>query len=363
MKMSVFRIEHLSKSFGELTVLKDITTTIEKGEIISIIGPSGTGKSTLLRCLNLLEMPSGGRIFFNDLDLLARTTNITKIRQRIGMVFQSFNLYNHLSVLDNLTLGPVKLLRKSKAEAELKAMELLKLVGLAEKAASFPDELSGGQKQRVAIARCLAMEPEVILFDEPTSALDPTMTSEVLAVIRRLAKEGMTMVIVTHEMEIARNISTRVFYMDEGFIYEEGTPQQIFENPQREKTREFINRVRRYTYRITSKDYDLYAMNAEIEAFCEKHLLSRRICHNVLLLAEEVLGLQRDFSDITLSLAYSEKDDRLEFIFESAGEPADPLEEGEREDDLGIILIKSRCDSIQYKYENGKNILLCGVKG
>lgn len=359
----MIRTEHLSKSFGELKVLKDVTTRIKKGEIVSIIGPSGTGKSTLLRCLNLLEMPSSGRIYFNNVDLLAKTTNVPKIRQKMGMVFQSFNLYTHLSVLENLTIGPIKLLRKSKAEAELKALELLKLVGLAEKAASFPDELSGGQKQRVAIARCLAMEPGVMLFDEPTSALDPTMTSEVLAVIRRLAKEGMTMVIVTHEMEIARSISSRVFYMDEGIIYEEGTPQQIFENPQREKTREFINRVRRYYYQITSKDYDLYAMNAEIEAFCEKHLLSRKVCGNVLLLAEEILGLQRDFSDITLSLAYSEKDGRLEFVFESAGEPANPLEEGRQDDDLGIILIKSRCDSIQYKYKNGKNILLLEVKG
>jgi polar amino acid transport system ATP-binding protein len=359
----MIRTEHLSKSFGELQVLKDITANIKKGEIVSIIGPSGTGKSTLLRCLNLLETPSGGRIFFNNVELLAKATNVPRIRQKMGMVFQSFNLYAHLSVLENLTIGPIKLLRKSKAEAELKALELLKLVGLAEKAASFPDELSGGQKQRVAIARCLAMEPEVMLFDEPTSALDPTMTSEVLAVIRRLVKEGMTMVIVTHEMEIARSISSRVFYMDEGFIYEEGPPQQIFENPQREKTREFINRVRRYYYRITSKDYDLYAMNAEIEAFCEKHLLSRKVCGSVLLLAEETLGLMRDFSDLTLSLAYSEKDGRLEFVLESVGEPANPLDEGRQDDDLGIILIESRCEGIQYKYENGKNILQLEVKG
>ncbi len=358
----MIRTEHLSKSFGELQVLKDITTNIKKGEIVSIIGPSGTGKSTLLRCLNLLETPSGGKIFFNDTDLLAKATDVPAIRQKMGMVFQSFNLYAHLSVLENLTIGPVKLLHKSKTEAERTALELLKLVGLAEKAAYFPDELSGGQKQRVAIARCLAMRPEVMLFDEPTSALDPTMTSEVLAVIRRLAKEGMTMVIVTHEMEIARTISSRVFYMDEGFIYEEGPPQQIFENPQREKTREFINRVRRYYYRITSADYDLYEMNAEIEAFCEKHLLSKKTCGSVLLLVEEILLLQKDFSGITLALAYSEKDGSLEFLFESAGEPADPLKDGARDDDIGVMLIKSRCDSIAYKYENGKNILLIQVK-
>ncbi len=358
----MIKTEHLSKSFGDLTVLKDITTEIQKGEVIAIIGPSGTGKSTFLRCLNLLEKPSGGSIDIDGINLLAKNTDISKMRQKMGMVFQSFNLYAHLPVLENLTLGPVKLLGKSKAEANENAMELLKLVGLAEKAYSFPDELSGGQKQRVAIARCLAMEPEVILFDEPTSALDPTMVSEVLAVIRRLAKAGMTMLIVTHEMEFAKNISTRVFYMDEGIIYEEGAPQQIFENPQKEKTKAFINRIRSFRYHISSPNYDLYAMNAEIETFCERHLLSKRVCGNVLLLVEETLILQTEFSDIDLSLAYSEKTGRLEFLFTAGGAPMNPLEEGVQEDDIGIRLIKSRCTDSQYRYENGKNILLLEVK-
>lgn len=358
----MIKTEQLSKSYGELVVLKDVSTDIKKGEIISIIGPSGTGKSTFLRCLNLLETPSGGSILVDNIDLLAKTTNVPKIRQKMSMVFQAFNLYAHLSVLENLTLGPVKLLGKSKADAESKALALLKLVGLAEKADSFPDELSGGQKQRVAIARCLAMEPEVLLFDEPTSALDPTMVSEVLGVIRRLAKEGMTMVIVTHEMEFARNISSRVFYMDEGIIYEEGTPQQIFENPQRVKTKAFINRIRRFNYHISNKNYDLYAMNAEIEAFCEKHLLTKKTCGNVLLLLEEVLVLQGEFSNINITLDYSEKSGHLEFLFESTGVPANPLEEGVQDDDIGQKLIKSRCESIQYKYENGNNILSARVK-
>ncbi|MEN6347822.1 MAG: amino acid ABC transporter ATP-binding protein, partial [Syntrophomonas sp.] len=288
---------------------------------------------------------------------------VPKIRQKMGMVFQSFNLYAHLSVLENLTLGPVKLLGKNKPDANRKAMELLKLVGLAEKAYNFPDELSGGQKQRVAIARCLAMEPEVILFDEPTSALDPTMVSEVLAVIRRLAKDGMTMLVVTHEMEFARNISTRVFYMDEGIIYEEGPPEKIFENPQKEKTKAFINRVRSFHYHIDSPNYDLYAMNAEIEIFCEKHLLPRRVGDNVLSLVEETLLLQNDFSDIALSLAYSEKTGDLEFRCEAAGSPADPLAEGVHEDDIGLKLIESRSAGSQYKYEDGKNILSIKVKG
>jgi len=359
----MIKIEHLCKKFGELMVLQDVNAQIQKGEVVSIIGPSGTGKSTLLRCLNLLETPSGGSIFIDNVPLLAKSTNVPQIRQKMGMVFQSFNLYAHLSVLENLTIGPIKLLGKSKGDTENKALALLKLVGLAEKADSFPDELSGGQKQRVAIARCLAMDPEVLLFDEPTSALDPTMVSEVLAVIRRLAKEGMTMVIVTHEMEFARNISNRVFYMDEGIVYEEGTPEQIFENPCKEKTKAFINRIRSFQYHIVSENYDLYAMNAEIEAFCEKHMLTKKVCSNVLLLVEEVLCLQTDFTDIRITLSYSEKSGHLECTFEIAGVPADPLEEGIREDDIGIMLIKGTCESIQYSYEKSKNRLVAKVKG
>ena len=273
----MIQVRNLSKHFGDLVVLKDISIDISKGEVISVIGPSGTGKSTFLRCLNLLETPTGGSIEIDGIPLLAKGTHVPKVRQKMGMVFQSFNLYQHLTVLENLTLGPIKLQGRKKADAQQKGMELLKLVGLAEKAHSFPDELSGGQKQRVAIARCMAMEPEILLFDEPTSALDPTMVSEVLAVIRRLAREGMTMVIVTHEMEFARNISSRVFYMDEGLIYEEGTPAQIFENPQKEKTRAFIHRIRSLERRITSPDFDLYAMQAEMEAFCNKHMLPKEV--------------------------------------------------------------------------------------
>lgn len=358
----MIKTKNLSKKYGDLVVLKDVTAEIRKGEVVTVIGPSGSGKSTFLRCLNLLETPSGGTIYINGVSLMDKSTNVAKIRQNMGMVFQSFNLYAHLSVLDNLTIGPVKLQGKSRSEAQASAMDLLHLVGLAEKARNFPDELSGGQKQRVAIARCLAMQTEILLFDEPTSALDPTMVSEVLAVIRRLAREGMTMVIVTHEMEFARNISDRVFYMDEGIIYEEGTPQQIFENPQKEKTRAFINRIRSFNYHIASRDYDLYAMNAEIEAFCDKHMLSARSCDYLISLAEEVLGLQSDFSDINISLNYSEKDGSLLFICESAGEAINVLEDGKREDDIGIKLIKSRCESIDYKYEHGKNILTLRVK-
>ena len=353
----MIRTEHLSKHFGPLVVLKDINAEISKGEVISVIGPSGTGKSTFLRCLNLLEEPTGGSIFIDNIPMLDKHTDVPKLRQRMGMVFQSFNLYAHLTVLENLTIGPIKLLRKKRAEAESRAMELLKLVGLAEKAGSFPDELSGGQKQRVAIARCMAMDPEILLFDEPTSALDPTMVSEVLAVIRRLSREGMTMVIVTHEMEFARNISSRVFYMDEGLIYEEGPPAQIFDNPQKEKTKAFINRIRSLHSQITSRDYDLYALQGEMENFCEKHMLSKKVSGYVSHIAEEVLCLQKDFIDIRLSLTYSEKEGTVELVCSSAGVPLNPLEDEELKDDIGLKLIRGRCTSVEYRLEDGKNIL------
>lgn len=356
-------VRNLSKHYGDLVVLKDVTTEINKGEVISVIGPSGTGKSTFLRCLNLLETPTGGEIFIDGIPLLDKRTNIPKIRQKMGMVFQSFNLYSHLTILENLTIGPAKLLKKSREENSKKAMELLKLVGLAEKANNFPDELSGGQKQRVAIARCMAMEPEILLFDEPTSALDPTMVSEVLSVIRRLAREGMTMVIVTHEMEFARNISSRVFYMDKGVIYEEGTPEQIFENPQKERTKAFIHRIRSLTHHISSKNYDLYALLGEIEIFCEKHMLSKKQNDYITLITEEVLCLQTDFSDIDLSLSYSEKDGTLELVCQSTGASVNPLEDGVAEDEIGLRLLRSRCKSMDYTYENGRNVLKLLVSG
>jgi polar amino acid transport system ATP-binding protein len=360
----MIRVEHLSKLFGDLVVLKDITVEIHKGEVISIIGPSGTGKSTLLRCLNLLEIPSGGKICIDEIDVLDKNTDVPKIRQKMGMVFQSFNLFSHLTVLENLTIGQIKLLGRKKEEAEKKAVELLKMVGLAEKTESFADELSGGQKQRVAIARCLSMDPEIILFDEPTSALDPTMVSEVLAVIRRLAREGMTMAIVTHEMDFARDVSKRVLYMDEGLIYEEGTPQQIFGNPQKEKTKAFINRIRSFHYHIDSPNYDLYAMNAEIEQFCEKHVFSKKMTNSVLLIVEELLIIytaQSKVIDVHLTLSYSEKRDTVEIVFESFGEEGNLLDNTDP-DDIGLTIIKNMTESIEYVRGNEKNKLSMYVK-
>src|SRR5574344_2934222 len=260
----MIEIKHLSKNYGDLHVLKDVNTTIDKGDVISGIRPSRTGKSTFLRCLNLLERPDGGEIIVDGKSILDKKADITALRKRMGMVFQSFNLFEQYSVLDNLLIGQIKLLHRTPAEAKERAMSLLQDVGLANKYSAFPEQLSGGQKQRVAIARCMSMSPEIILFDEPTSALDPTMVSEVLGVIKNLAEGGMTMMIVTHEMNFARNVSNRVFYMDQGEIYEQGTPDEIFDNPKRERTRQFINRILCFEYKILNTDYDLYGIQGSV---------------------------------------------------------------------------------------------------
>ncbi|MDD3051968.1 MAG: amino acid ABC transporter ATP-binding protein [Candidatus Cloacimonetes bacterium] len=349
-------VEHLSKKFGKLTVLKDINAEIKQGEVISIIGPSGTGKSTFLRCLNLLEHPSGGKIVIDGTDILNKHTDICKIRQKMGMVFQSFNLFSHLTVLENLTIAPIKLLGVSKSEAVKHSMELLQMVGVADKANSFADELSGGQKQRVAIARCLAMKPEIILFDEPTSALDPTMVSEVLAVIRRLARDGMTMAIVTHEMDFAKDVSNRIFYMDEGLIYEEGTPEEIFNNPLKEKTRAFINRVRSFNYHISSPNYDMYAMNAEIENFCEKHVIPKTTVQRILLITEELIEYHKqnvDEIDFHLTVSYSEKNSKIEIMFTCKNTNSSIYSDETLDSEVGFTLIKKMSDDIQFTCNEG----------
>ena len=239
----MINVENLSKNFGNLKVLKNISTTINKGEVISIIGPSGSGKSTFLRCINKLEEPTEGHIYIDGMDLMDKNTDINKIRERVGMVFQHFNLFPNMTVLENLTLSPIMVKKESKEEAEKYALYLLEKVGLSDKANSYPTQLSGGQKQRIAIARALAMKPEVILFDEPTSALDPEMIKEVLDVMRDLAKEGMTMLIVTHEMGFARNVGNRILFMDNGEIIEDCSPKDFFENPTNERIKDFLNKV------------------------------------------------------------------------------------------------------------------------
>lgn len=239
----LIKVDNLCKSFDNVDVLKGINAEIHKGDVIVVIGASGSGKSTFLRCLNRLEEPTGGKIYFEGTDITDPSVNINVHRQKMGMVFQQFNLFPHMTVLKNLTLGPVKLLKKSKAEAEKRAMELLERVGLADRAAAYPSQLSGGQKQRIAIVRALCMEPDVMLFDEPTSALDPEMVGEVLEVMKQLAKEGMTMVVVTHEMGFAREVGTSVVFVDDGVIVEQGEPKEFFENPKNQRLKDFLSKV------------------------------------------------------------------------------------------------------------------------
>ena len=346
-------INHLRKEFPGVIPLKDVNTEIEKGEVISVIGPSGTGKSTLLRCINYLETPNAGEIIVDGIPITKK--NAPDLRRRMGMVFQGFNLYPHLTVIENIMKGPVELLGRTRQEAYDRGIELLRSVGLREKALSYPDELSGGQQQRVAIARTLAMDPDIVLFDEPTSALDPTMVGEVLSVIRSLARQGMTMMIVTHEMSFAREISTRVFYMDEGIIYEEGTPQQIFEHPQREKTRRFIHRLQVLEETIDCPDLDLPAVNGRIEEFGRKHMMDQRVIHEAQIVFEE-LCLQ--------TLLPGLKNHRLKMELEYSGTggtatvkvqvPEDPVPLME-EESLPMILVKNAVTGLKFSANENTN--------
>lgn len=239
----LIKVEDLCKSFDDMEVLKGVNAEIDKGDVMVVIGASGSGKSTFLRCLNLLEEPTGGSIYFEGVDITDKSVDINIHRQKMGMVFQQFNLFPHMTVLRNMTIGPMKLLKQSKAEAEKNAMALLERVGLADRAGAYPSQLSGGQKQRIAIVRALAMNPDVMLFDEPTSALDPEMVGEVLEVMKQLAKEGMTMVVVTHEMGFAREVGTKIVFVDEGVIVEQGSPKEFFDNPKSPRLKDFLSKV------------------------------------------------------------------------------------------------------------------------
>lgn len=305
-------VKHLSKTYHNrevpFQVLKDVNCEIEKGEVISIIGPSGTGKSTFLRCLNKLETADGGDIIIDGVNIMDRRTDVAKVRRKMGMVFQSFNLFNHMNIIENVSYAPIKLLGLDAESAHKEALEYLRKVGLQDKAQAMPSDLSGGQKQRVAIARALAMKPEIILFDEPTSALDPTMVSEVLSVIRQLAQQGMTMAIVTHEMRFAQDVSSRVFFMYGGVIYEEGTPDQIFNHPEKPVTKAFINRLRSIEFTIKDGNYDLYGMNGKIEQFAHKYFLTERTVGHLQLIFEEMLtGILSEKEENVLRIDYSEK--------------------------------------------------------
>ncbi len=327
----------------------DVNVEIKDGDIISVIGPSGTGKSTLLRCINRLEEPTAGRIWVNGEEITSPSCNTCKVRQKMGMVFQNFNLFGHMTVIENIMMAPMQLLKKSRQEAYDEGMRLLRTVGLSEKALNYPDELSGGQKQRIAIARTLAMDPDIILFDEPTSALDPTMVGEVQAVIRNLAGTGKTLMIVTHEMAFARAICNRVFYMDEGGIYEDGTPEQIFENPVKEKTRRFIRRLKVLELEIKGRDFDFPGLAGEILNYCTKNQISSKLSYNISLVFEEmvqqVLIPQLEKPFVKVSIEYSEKDESATLTFLYNGRQTDLTKTG---DEISMSLIKGASDSINY---------------
>ena len=347
---TIIHIASLKKSYGTFDVLRDINIDVHKGEVISIIGPSGTGKSTFLRCLNLLETPTSGSILIDGQDILSQQADVPMLRRRMGMVFQSFNLFNGMSVLDNICLAPMQLLGKSREEAEQQAMELLQMVGLVERAGAMPDQLSGGQKQRVAIARALAMEPEILLFDEPTSALDPTMVSEVLGVMTRLARRGMTMIVVTHEMRFARQVSSRVLFFAEGIVYEDGTPDQLFEHPQRERTRQFIQQIHETVFNIDSEHFDWFAMMSQMEQFCQQYNLSHQQITSVLHVVDESLTILNSNGrsikpGTSLTLSYTEKDDTLQLIINSPEAINKDVFDADS-DDLAITILRNFCRDI-----------------
>ena len=361
----MIRIEHLKKQYPNITPLKDVSVEIHDGDVISVIGPSGTGKSTLLRCINQLEKPTAGKIWLDDIEITDRNCDMNKVRQKMGMVFQNFNLFGHKTVIENIMLAPMDLLGVPKQEAYNTGMKLLRMVGLAEKALNYPDELSGGQKQRIAIARTLAMNPDVILLDEPTSALDPTMVGEVQTVIRDLAKTGKTMMIVTHEMNFARAISNRVFYMDEGGLYEDGSPEQIFDNPKRENTRRFVRRLKVLELNIESRDYDFIGMAGEIEVWCGKNQIPPKLSNRVQLIFEEttqILMPLLEVPHVQADCEYSEQGERAEWIFRYAGPRMDLTQ---TDDDLALAVLKGIAQSIDFDWKESEplpNILHVKMK-
>ena len=351
-KREMIELRHLEKKYEQATPLKDVNTVIHDGDVISIIDPSGTGKSTLIRCINMLESPTGGQILLDGVDITAPKYDLTQARRKMGMVFQSFNLFGHLTVIENLMLAPMDILKKSRQEAYDTGVTLLKRVGLAGRELQYPEQLSGGQKQRVAIARTLAMDPDVILLDEPTSALDPTMVGEVQAVIRDLAQTGKTMMIVTHEMNFARAICNRVFYMDEGGIYEDGTPEQIFDNPQRERTRRFIRKLKVLELTIDSLDYDFLGVGAEIDRYCLQNDIPPRTKYRIRLAFEELVQqmlrpvLRR--TPISVSVEYAPTEEQATVTVSYGGEKFDPAG-GENE--LSYKVLKASVEELSYIYD------------
>ena len=365
--MSLIEVKNISKSFGSLKVLEDVNLTVEEGERIAIIGGSGCGKSVFLRSLELLEIPDKGKIFIDGEEITSGRADVNKIRRKMGMVYQKFYLFSHMNVLENLCLAPVKLLGMPRAEAEAHAMEWLSKVGLTSKVHSMPQNLSGGQQQRIAICRSLMMSPKVLLFDEPTSALDPTMVGEVLAMIRMLTKQNMTMLIVTHEMNFAREVANRVLFFADKGIYEQGTPDEIFDNPKREKTIAFIRKLKYFSYDINEKDFDLLAMQGGIRNFTEKYGIDSKLTYRLELCSEELIyeilsgcyGSQDKDININFEILYSESDSSTVINLVSGGKKFNPFDIDEDSDDdahLGIVMLKRiSAGKINYDFSDGLN--------
>ncbi len=360
--MSLIEVKNLKKSFGKLEVLKGISLNVEQGERIAIIGGSGCGKSVFLRSLCLLEKPDGGNIFIDGREITAKGAPVDEIRRSMGMVFQKFHLFSEMDVMDNLCLAPVRLKGISRPEAEKKAMDLLEQVGLASRAHAWPTVLSGGQQQRIAICRCLMMEPKVLLFDEPTSALDPTMVGEVLAVIRMLAKREMSMLIVTHEMNFAREVANRVLFFADGGIYEQGTPDQIFDHPQREKTISFINKIKYFSFEITDRQFDLMAMQGGIQTFGEKYGLDKKRTYRLQLCCEELIYemlshcyAEDEPVDLKLEVSYAETDRTTKIALTCGGREYDPFNQDE--DVLAVTILKNMAKVLDYTRESDRSYI------
>ena len=349
----MIKFENVTKKFGNEVVSKNINLTINDGEVISIIGPSGAGKSTLMRMINLLEIPTEGKIIIDGEEVTAPGYDIVSARMKIGMVFQDFHLFKHVTVIENIMRPQIDVLNKTIPEAYKEAKRLLELISLSEKAYSYPNELSGGQKQRVAIARALAMDPKIILFDEPTSALDPNMVEEVEEVIGELARMGKTMVVVTHEMEFARKISSRVLYIDEHTIYEEGTPAEIFDNPKRAKTKRFVNNLKLLIINIESKEKDFWEIGAEIARYANKNHISAKTKTRLNLafdeLVREIVLHRLEEPKINVVIEYSKKTDIIKMTVKYNGDHFDPKD---TDNDLSYHVLQSATSEIAYSELN-----------
>lgn len=366
----MIKVENLSKSFGDFKVLSNVNVEIKKGECVAIIGPSGAGKSMFLYCLSGLETHESGTIYMNGVNISDKKTDINKVREKVGMVYQNFNLFSHLCVLDNILLALIKIKKIPANLAIEKANKLLEMVHLIDKKYNFPHELSGGQKQRVAIVRAIAMDPEIVLFDEPTSALDPVMAGEVLAAIRNFVKQGFTMVIVTHEMNFAKEVAHRILFMEEKGIYESGVPDEIFNNPKKIKTINFIKKLKTFNYNVASQNFDLISMCARLELFCNKYNIERKKINNLNLVLEEMVMyiIQHCYErpavpNIDIMVEYVEVDKKIEIEIIHNGKNINLFEKiisltdakGIDIDDLGIFMVKKMASNIQFKNEDGRS--------